>query len=289
MVAQSLNGNWTARQIGTDRVVTATVPGCIHTDLLAAGEIRDPFYRTQEIDAYWVGEANWEYTRSFEVSGSLLDHDAVWLALKGLDTLATIWINGTEVGRTDNMFRAYEFDVRDILKPGKNAIRIRFESAVRFTERQDRKRNLPAWNLDVLVGRPGHIRKEQCNFGWDWGIRTATCGIWRDVDLVAYSGARLSDVRVTQDHESRKKVNLAIHLETTSLGAADLEAAITISRHGTVVAEERLVLPAGAGTAHTSLSRPDLWWPNGMGDQAFYEVTVVLRDGCGAELDSWTR
>ena len=289
MISQSLNGSWTVRQSGKKLSLPATVPGCIHTDLLAAEQIEDPFYRTQEIDAYWVAETDWEYTRNFEISESLLAHDKVCLVCHGLDTLATIWINDKEVGRTDNMFRTYEFDISRILKCGKNSIRIYFESAVRFTERKSRERSLPAWNLDIMVGRAGHIRKEQCSFGWDWGIRTPTCGIWRDISLVAFSGARLSQVQVSQEHESRKKVTLTVRIETENLSASDVLSKVCVSRTGMVIAEKTLALPAGSGVATLALSSPDLWWPNTMGEQALYDVAVTLCNGAGNELHSWKR
>lgn len=289
MESQSLNGSWTVRDSGKNRSVPATVPGCIHTDLLAAGQIEDPFYRTQEFDAYWVAETDWEYTRNFKVSESFLAHEKVFLVCHGLDTLATIRVNDKEVGRTDNMFRTYEFDVSKILKRGKNSIRVCFESAVLFTERQNTERNLPAWNLDIMVGHPGYIRKEQCCFGWDWGIRTPSCGIWRDINLVAHSGARLSDIRVSQEHESRKKVNLTVRIETEIFGASDVQSTVCVSRASTVVAEKTLALPTGTGVATLVLSSPELWWPNTMGEQALYDVVVMLCDRAGNELDSWTR
>ena len=288
MESQSLSGTWRARRKGNGNQFAATVPGCIHTDLLAAGKLADPFFGTQELDAFWVAESAWEYSRTFEVSASLLAHHRVCLVCHGLDTLATTWINGTKVGRTDNMFRTYEFDVTGALKRGRNTIRVCFDSAVRFTEQKNRERNLPTWNLDILHGRPGHIRKEQCSFGWDWGVRTPTCGIWRDISVIAYSGARLSDVRVEQDHESRKRVNLTVQIRAELLDRCELRCTVRVSRADTVVAETVVELSDGSGAAHLVLRNPDLWWPADMGEQALYTVQVVLLDG-EARLDSWAR
>ncbi|MDF1567604.1 MAG: hypothetical protein RQ801_10060 [Spirochaetaceae bacterium] len=204
--------------------IPVEVPGCIHTDLLAEGLIDDPFYRAQEFDAAWVAETDWEYSRDFVVDASLLSHDRVELVCGGLDTLAAIRINDKLIEHTDNMFRRYQFDVRQVLKPGENRIRILFESAVNYTEAQNKIRNLPTWNLQVLTGYPGHLRKEQCSFGWVWGIRTPTCGSWRDIGLAAFSGARLQDVRISQEHIGGR-VELTIQIETEVFGGTAPKAA----------------------------------------------------------------
>ena len=126
----TLNGDWKLYQEDNPAPIPAVVPGCVHTDLLAAGEIPDPFYRDNELQVLWVGEEEWLYRRAFSVPEDFLQHDQVLLHCAGLDTLAAIRINGVEIGRTDNMFRIYEFDVRDHLKPGENEIEILFASAV---------------------------------------------------------------------------------------------------------------------------------------------------------------
>src|SRR5512140_91729 len=107
-----LNGRWQAAKVGSKEWITATVPGCIHTDLLAAGKIPDPFYRDNEQALQWIGETNWVFRRTFRVPARFLRHDRVLLRCEGLDTLAAVRVNGHNVGRADNMFRLWEFDVR---------------------------------------------------------------------------------------------------------------------------------------------------------------------------------
>ncbi len=291
MKTLSLNGEWTARQAGKGVTVPGTVPGCIHTDLLAAGKISDPFYRTQEFDAYWVGETDWEYSRSFEVTGSLLAHARVRLVCHGLDTLATLRVNGKEIGRTDNMFRRYEFDVRSALTSGINTISIRFASALNYTIRKEAERHLPGWNNGDKLGFHGYIRKEQCNFGWDWGIRTVTCGIWRDIELVADDGVRIADVRVDQDHGRGGKVDLAVAVRAGTAGGAGtskLSATVRLKLKGRLVAESNAPMRAGKATVKLTVAKAQLWWPNTMGEQPLYEVEVALEDA-GGEVDRWTR
>ena len=289
MTTISLNGQWTARDAGGRMTVPGTVPGCIHTDLLEAGRIDDPFYRTREFDAYWVAETEWEYSRSFTVVAEVLEHERVMLVCHGLDTLATIRVNGKEIARTDNMFRRYEFDVKAALKEGANTVRIRFARALEYTIRKEAEQHLPGWNGGEKLGYHGFIRKEQCNFGWDWGIRTVTCGIWRDIELVAFSTARLADVHVSQHHRSRKRVDLEVGVAAEGARSARMNAKVTVSRSGKRVAEKVVAVTSGSARAKVSVTNPELWWPNTMGDQPLYDVEVELSDADGAELDRWQR
>ena len=146
----SLNGKWAVYQDGSaapipDEPIPATVPGCIHTDLLAAGLIADPYVRDNELDVLWIGETGWRYTRTFDVPADLLAHDAVLLRAQGLDTLATVTLNGEELGRTDNMFRTWEFNVKPLLQPGENAIEVAFDPPVPYVRArgEERERRAP--------------------------------------------------------------------------------------------------------------------------------------------------
>ena len=161
-----LVGQWRVRREGSDEAIAATVPGCVHTDLLAAGEIPDPFFGENELTLQWIGEACWTYSRSFSVPESLLHRERVLLRCEGLDTLAEITINGQRVAQTDNMFRSYELDVKALLHAGdRNTISIRFDSPLPTMKRRQAERRIPNWHDD---GR-NWVRKEPCNFGWDWG------------------------------------------------------------------------------------------------------------------------
>ncbi|TVQ28105.1 MAG: glycoside hydrolase family 2 protein [Spirochaetaceae bacterium] len=284
----SLNGAWSVRQCDAKAGTPATVPGCVHTDLLAAGKIADPFFRAQEFDAYWVSEVDWEYSRSFDVTERVLGRERVVLRCHGLDTLATIRVNGTEIGRTDNMFRTWEFDVKDVLRAGSNTIQVRFASALNFTIEQEKARRLPGWNSGEKIGFHGHIRKEQCNFGWDWGIRTVTCGIWRAIELVAFDVARLCDVRIAQQHAASRAVSLRVSVDaelTASATRTAVGATVTVTRGSKTVAESTVALRRGSGSTEIKIAKPELWWPNAMGDQPLYDVRVALTGADGEILD----
>nr|WP_258545035.1 hypothetical protein [Micromonospora provocatoris] len=170
--------------------VPATVPGCVHTDLLAANLIPDPYLDDNENRLTWIGRTDWVYETTFDRQPG--DDDRADLVCAGLDTVATVTLNGVEVGRTENQHRSYRFDVRALLRPGGNTLAVRFDSPYRYAEaHRDRLGDRPN-----AYPEPFHfIRKTACNFGWDWGPALVTAGIWQDITLHTWSTARLASVR----------------------------------------------------------------------------------------------
>jgi beta-mannosidase len=271
-----LTGPWTLRRVGQKKAIPAAVPGCVHTDLLAAGEIEDPFLRDNEERVQWIGETDWIYERSFEVE-EFAATERVLLRCEGLDTLATVYVNDQEVGCADNMYRTWEFDVGSLLCPGRNTIAIRFDSAVRHITGKNAARKMPGWTAPHEPAGRAWLRKEPCNFGWDWGPVLVTAGIWRPISVVAFDTARLADIEIVQEHGKAGAVSLDIGLTAEVLdAAAPLEALVKVSYRGGVVASARVKLAGGAGRARLAIKNPQLWWPNGMGEQPLYEVGVEL-------------
>ncbi|MCM0676447.1 glycoside hydrolase family 2 protein [Micromonospora phytophila] len=262
------------------RAVPATVPGCVHTDLLAAGLIPDPYLDDNERWLDWIGRTDWEYENTFDWTPG--DDDRVELVCAGLDTVATLTLNGTEVGRTQNMHRGYRFDVRSLLGDGPNTLAVRFDSAYRYAEAQ----------RDRLGDRPNaypepfqFIRKMACNFGWDWGPRVVTAGIWQEIGLHSWSTARLAAVRplVTVDGADGR---VELHVEVER--AAD----VPLTVHATVAgATAEATVPAGERTAVLTLAvrEPSLWWPRGYGEQHRHALDVALCGPDGRTLDTWSR
>ena len=220
-----LNGTWTLARDGLSKPIKATVPGCVHTDLLKAGIVEDPFFRDNENRQQWIGETDWRYSRRFVVGGDVLGHDRVELCCRGLDTLATIRINKRLAGTTNNMFCTWRFDVKRILRPGRNHIEITFASTLPYIAKRQEERPVAGW---VYAGS-SYVRKEPCNYGWDWGPRLITCGIWRDISIEARSGARIVDVHVVQDHSLRKKVTLGVSVHTEQYRSGRVAAKATLS------------------------------------------------------------
>lgn len=280
-----LGGKWEALQEGKEPAVAATVPGCIHTDLLAAKKIPDPFYRDNERRVQWVGEANWTYRRAFDVKPELLARQHVLLRCEGLDTLAALRLNGMELGKTDNMFRTYEFDVKKRLHAGANTIEITFASVLPAVRAKEAERKLPTWAYPGAA----YVRKEPCNFGWDWGPTLITCGIWRDIALVAFDTARLDDVGIEQDHQAKDRVTLKVTATAAPTANAKLKARTTVRFGTATVATATVDLKRGAGAAELPIAKPELWWPAGMGAQPLYTVQVELLNDAGQVLDSSAR
>jgi beta-mannosidase len=245
----------------------------VHTDLIALGRIPDPFVGDNERRVQWVAEADWEYRYQFAVAPELLRQPHIWLVCDGLDTLATVSLNGRELGRAANMFRQYHWDVKPLLKAEGNELRIDLESVVRHVAQKQAIRSLPGVS-QAIAGGP-HVRKAPCQFGWDWGPQLPPVGIWKDIRLEAFDSARLSEVHLRQFHVNgvvRVEARLAVENWTSGLSAllqvtAPDGAAYTISAVLASASDNGLAL---------EIENPQLWWPNGWGDQPLYHVEVQL-------------
>jgi len=284
-----LGGAWLVTRTGDPTPIPAQVPGCIHTDLLAAGLIDDPFYRDNEERVQWVGEAEWTYTRTVTATAELVALERVLLRCEGLDTLATITLNGQNVAKTDNMYRTWEFDVRSLLRVGDNTLAITFAPPGPFLQAKNAERRLPGWSGPKETPGRAYIRKEPCNFGWDWGPQLITCGVWRAISLIAYSGARLTELRIKQDHTPADLVNLEI---TTGVAVSRPEAytvAVKITCDGVVVAAAQTPVTDGAAVTRMEIRDPQLWWPNNLGAHPLYTVTASLEAPEGQVLETTSR
>jgi beta-mannosidase len=281
-----LGGAWQVTMEGATNALPATVPGCIHTDLLAAKQIPDPFWRDNEATVQWISDKSWTYRRSVFAAPALLRRERVLLRCEGLDTLATVTLNGTELGRTDNMFRTWEFDVKKLLKSGSNALEIRFDPVLPVIRAKEKERKLPTWAYPGAA----YVRKEPCNFGWDWGPTLITCGIWKNIGLVAFDTARLDGVLILQDHKQSGTVGLEVQVTAEAGAGAALAAQVqVVDPRGAILANEKVALAAGKGSAKIAVGKPQLWWPAGMGAQPLYTVKTTLLDARGGTLDSATK
>ncbi|MER6755851.1 glycoside hydrolase family 2 protein [Micromonospora echinofusca] len=288
MTRQALHEGWTLRAVPgpqvpaaiAGRAVPATVPGCVHTDLLAAGLIGDPYLDDNEKGLAWIGRTDWVYETTFDHRPG--SDERIDLVCAGLDTVATLTLNGAEVGRAENMHRGHRFDVRSRLVAGSNTIAVRFDSAYRYAEAQ----------RDRLGDRPNaypepfpFIRKMACNFGWDWGPTLVTAGIWQEIGLHAWSTARLAVVRPLVTVEAGDG-RVELHVEVERAGDAPLTVRVTVAG-----ATAEASIPAGERTAVLTLTvrHPALWWPRGYGEQPLHPLEVTLHDADARPLDRWTR
>lgn len=280
-----LDGRWQFRQSGGGprRIrswLPATVPGTVHTDLLAAGKVQDPFYRRNELDQQWIEYADWIYRRTFEVPASFLEAArAVWLDFSGLDTFATVRLNGRLVGRTSNMFHPWRFEVRRLLRTGRNTIELEFESSPRIAEALAAKSKI---QYKAVYYNPRiFIRKAQYASGWDWGPRFMTCGAWRSVHLVAVEHAEIRSTRGVTRTLTRRRAVLAIdgEIEAHAAGEARIEWRLVCRATGRVHARTvplRLRKGVQAVAASLQVQEPRWWWPNGMGEPDLYDLHTIL-------------
>ena len=250
--------------------VPAAVPGCVHTDLLAAGLIPDPYLDDNEALLAWIGLVDWTYRTSFDWSpDGAARHDLVF---DGLDTVATVVLNGRVLAETANQHRSYRLAVDGVIREGANELEVRFRSPVRYANAQS-----------VALGpRPRPyplpyeaIRKSACNFGWDWGIATFTSGIWKPVRLESWSRARLAEVRVAAlpDGDSDGRVVVDVRVEREPGDEAPLQVSVD-------VAGAHVAAPVVDGCAHLEVAVADVerWWPVGYGTQPLYDLSVALHD-----------
>eukprot|EP00825_Cyclidium_porcatum_P043238 TRINITY_DN6087_c0_g1_i1.p2 TRINITY_DN6087_c0_g1~~TRINITY_DN6087_c0_g1_i1.p2 ORF type:complete len:248 (-),score=44.24 TRINITY_DN6087_c0_g1_i1:8-751(-) len=174
------------------------------------------------------------------------------------------------------MFRTWLFHVKHLLVAGENTLVIRFDSPLPYIAEHQAIRNVPGWNGPKELAGRAWLRKEPCNFGWDWGPVLTTCGIWRPIELVAMDTARLADVCIHQDHATPGQVGLTIDVAADTVAQPALTARIAVALDGTVVAETTVAVQDGAGTGVLVITDPQLWWPNNLGAQPLYHVTVTL-------------
>jgi beta-mannosidase len=270
--------SWRFRDCSGSAWLPAKVPGCVHTDLRRAGAIPDPRRGTNESGLQWIDERDWEYSAEFLADAALLDEEVVDLVADGLDTIATVHLNGALVARTENMFIGFRWNVKPVLRRGRNTLSIRFASATHYI-RTHRRSHKPR-DINDPVGRCTVIRKEQCQFGWDWGPRYVTAGIWRDIRLEGWSGNRLAGVEVSQSHGSDGTVTLSLAPE---LARPDRRAKC----------HWRLSTGGGAAASGTGsrieVIKPKLWWPSGQGAQPLYDLQVEVVGPDGGVIGSWKR
>ncbi|MEO7414768.1 MAG: glycoside hydrolase family 2 protein [Opitutaceae bacterium] len=269
--------DWEFRDCSEAAWLPAVVPGCVHTDLRRAEKIPDPFWGNNEADLQWIEHRDWEYRSTFTVPKGFLEDEEAELVADGLDTVATVRLNGQEIGRTDNMFIGHRWPIKSLLRAGANELTIRFGSAMKYlnTHRTDHQPK----EFNDSVGRCQVIRKEQCQFGWDWGPRLVTAGIWRDLRLESWSGNRLEGVRVQQTHAD---------------GAVTLQLTAELVRpEPKALCRWRLSLGSvrvGEGTgSKVRIEHPQLWWPNGQGEQPLYTLEVEVLAADGVVRGRWLR
>ncbi|WP_221349312.1 glycoside hydrolase family 2 protein [Streptomyces beigongshangae] len=270
-----IHEGWVLRHDGA--ALPATVPGCVHTDLLAAGVLPDPFLGRRETEVAWVGRRDWTYETTLVPAPG--GHERTDLVFEGLDTVAEIRLDGRLLGTVRNMHRSYRFDVTGL--GGRLSVRFRsaYDEAEAVRER--------------LGERPGaypepfqYLRKMACSFGWDWGPTLVTAGIWRPVRLERWTTARITRVRpLVTVEEGLGRAELHVEVERSGVAAG-----LTLSARvaGVAGADAAVDVTGTHAVVRVDVPDPGLWWPRGYGGQRLYGLELTLSDA-GGPLDSWRR
>lgn len=286
MVKKEINSNWFFKQDSSDKWMPAKVPGTVHTDLLDNGIIDDPFYRLNEHEVQWVDKEGWEYKTQFNIDKELLQYHRVALDFKGLDTYADVYLNGIKLLSSDNMFREWDVDIREAIKEGQNELHIVFKSPIaEGIKKYDAQGYvIPASDNDLAkIGKVEgnkkvsiYTRKAGYHFGWDWGPRLVSSGIWRPVYLKAWNEARITSLQIIQGNLNESKANLTAVFEIEAEN--DKKATISVKNNNEQLATLDVEIKKGTGAykLEFAIDNPKLWWTNGLGEQHLYNLVGEL-------------
>jgi beta-mannosidase len=258
--------NWTFNKQNDTRKYKATVPGTVHTDLFQQHLIPDPFYGANEKKLQWIENESWEYETIFSVSNFELSAENIELEFNGLDTYATVFLNGNSILEADNMFRKWTLSVKNRLKKGKNQLKIVFHSAAQKGKEAATK--LP---YTLPERERVFIRKAQYQFGWDWGPRFVTAGIWKNVQLKFWNSAKIENIKYSQLQLNEEKALLEFITDiyspkeqTVQLALNDKVQTFHLKKGKNIVKMPYEIL------------KPIFWWCNGLGKPHLYSFSVEL-------------
>ena len=279
----TLKDGWQFRQVGTEKWYSAEVPGVVHTDLLRHGLIPDPYVNFNADSVQWIEDKDWVYPRTITADRALLRNEHIDLVFKGLDTFAEVYLNGELLGKTDNMFRTWEWPIRKKLHRGVNELKVIFRSPITEGKKLSDAYGLQLPNANDPSGTSPYIRKAAYQFGWDFAPRLVSSGIWQPVELRCWNKARITTLQVRQQFEA-DSIRATIHAKVRGDKRASLHYFLDDRQIG-----ERKIEPSRLDTIDApfqfSVDKKDLWWPAGSGKQALHNIRVEVRNTNGKLLD----
>ncbi len=261
-----INNDWNIKTENDSIRFVTDIPNEIHLDLYKNKIIPHPFYGDNEKHIQWVADKNWIYEKDFDVDSTLLEMENIELVLEGVDTYSDIYLNNIEILTTYNQFRQWSVDVKTILKPSNNKLKIIISSPFEIENKKAKAHEFqPPSDSRIFTRKAAYV------YGWDWGPRIVTSGIWKPVKLVGWNGPKLKDVFIIQDSLTERKAYLTAKFEIYSTKPDE----ITLFVYGN---KQKLMTETGFQSIDVRLEidYPDLWWPNGLGDQKFYQIDCSL-------------
>lgn len=276
----SLNDGWQFREVGQMKWHPATVPGVVHTDLLENKLIEDPFYRDNEKNLQWIGKTDWEYEMRFKISLEQFKRKNLALLFEGLDTYAEVYLNDEKILDADNMFRRWRVDIKAFAKTGENVLRIKFRSPINeiLPKMAKMSYELPASNDQGEKTSP-HTRKAPYQYGWDWGPRFVTSGIWKPVFLESWDDARIENLNIKQNKLSKESASLTTEVEVFASEEMEADIIVENKTDDKTVAAKTVRLRKGQNIIPLDfeIKNPRLWYPVGLGKQELYNFQAALK------------
>lgn len=271
----TLHSNWQFSQENSEAWYPAMVPGVVHLDLFANKLIEDPYWENNELKQRWIEEENWVYKTTFKIDDKFLRNQQIELNFEGLDTYADVYLNDQKILSANNMFRTWNVEVKDRIIPGENELKVVFKSAVKFNKQkvENYPNKLPSGNesVDIKTKVSSFTRKAAYHFGWDWGPRFVTSGIWRSITLKVWNKARIKNIYTSTINLDDGNAEMLTHLEIEVAESGTYE----LTLHGIKQVED---LTKGLNNINYffQIENPELWWCNGYGEAKLYKQNVEL-------------
>ncbi len=280
-----LNSKWKFKSTDDTTWLNIKIPGSVHLGLLENKKIEDPFYRLNEHYVQWVDKKDWEFKTTFDIDKSILENEFIDLDLKGLDTYADVFLNNEPILEANNMFVNWKVECKNKLRQGKNELKIVFHSPINegLEKREELAYLLPgAENDQSELGGLGNkkvcvfSRKAQYHFGWDWGPRLVSIGIWKDVELKWWNKAKIEDLYIQQKEITNNSAKLIAKLDIHSSSNQDIE--LVLKTENNISASKYVRLKKGDNVLNIpfEIDKPELWWTNGLGKQKLYKIYAEL-------------
>jgi beta-mannosidase len=281
-----INDGWKFRQARSNNWYQATVPGTVHTDLFANQLIEDPFFRLNERNLQWIDKEDWIYETKFALSEAMLKQENIDFVFNGLDTYADVYINDSLVLNANNMFRTWRVQAKKYIRQGDNTLRIYFNSPVKvdvpkwdalpyhYEASNDQSENGGLFDKKISV----FARKAGYHYGWDWGPRLVTSGIWRPINIEAWSTCRIANLFINQKEVTSKKAVIDGLVTITATNAGKATVAIADATSGKMYGKQIVTLAKGNNKIHIgfAINNPKLWWSNGLGEPHLYQFKATI-------------
>ena len=260
----SLNENWYFKGVDTLKWQKASVPGNVFTDLLSHKIIKNPFIKTNEDSVQWVSKKDWEYKTSFTLTEEILNKENIELKFDGLDSYASIYINDSLIGTTNNAFRTWSINIKKNVKP-KNELKVIFKN---FDEIETKKEQKNPYKLPE--GKRVYTRKAQFQYGWDWGPKINTSGIWKDVSINAWDNYKIENIYIKNNSITDSLANISVYIEDKASNIDFVKYYVYVNDVLQPVHTEKPEIPI-------TIKNPKLWWTHNLGEPYLYDIKVVVK------------